>query len=83
MISGLVIGFAKAPLYAIICFAFFPLLFFIIMKMGGSVKNAAIKKFIVVKRLGGVMEEALSAVKLVMSFANEDKEIKKFETQAV
>ena len=53
------------------------------MKMGGSVKNAAIKKFIVVKRLGGVMEETLSAVKLVMSFANEDKEVKKFETQAV
>lgn len=34
------------------------------------------------KRLGGVIEESLTAVKLVQSFAQEEKEAKKFEKLA-
>lgn len=79
VISGLVIGFVRAPLFAIICFAYFPILFLVLMLMGGIVKKAAISKIMVLKKLGGLMEETLSAAKLVISFANEDKEIKKFE----
>jgi hypothetical protein len=29
--------------------------------------------------LGGIVEETFSAIKLVISFANEDKEVAKFE----
>jgi len=32
--------------------------------------------------MGGVVEESLSAIRLITSFANEDKEIKKFDTLA-
>lgn len=32
----------------------------------------------VVKKLCGVVEESLTAVKLIASFANEDKEVRKF-----
>lgn len=39
-------------------------------------------KVMVVKKLGGIVEETLSATKLVISFANEDKEIEKFNRQA-
>jgi hypothetical protein len=33
---------------------------------------------IVVKKLCGVVEESLTAVRLIASFANEDKEVEKF-----
>ena len=57
----------------------FPLIFIVIAMFGGQVKNAAISKIMVTKELGGIVEESLSAIKLVISFANEDKEIAKFE----
>jgi hypothetical protein len=33
----------------------------------------------VIKELGGIVEESLSAIKLIISFANEEKEVAKFE----
>jgi ABC-type multidrug transport system fused ATPase/permease subunit len=35
------------------------------------------------KELGGIIEETFSAIKLVISFANEDKEVAKFEKLAI
>ena len=32
----------------------------------------------IMKKLGGVVEESLTAIRLIASFANEDKEVKKF-----
>lgn len=49
VISGVVIAFIIAPLFAIIAFAFFPLLFVAVILFGGAVKEAAIKKIIVLK----------------------------------
>ena len=49
---------------------------------GGQVKKAAIAKIMIVKRMGGVVEESLSAIRLITSFAQEDREIKKFEKLA-
>jgi ABC-type multidrug transport system fused ATPase/permease subunit len=49
---------------------------------GAQVKNATISKMGVVRKMSGVVEESLFAIKLIASFANEDKEIRKFEALA-
>ena len=36
----------------------------------------------ITKQLGGVVEESLSAIKLIASFANEEKEVKRFSDLA-
>ena len=36
----------------------------------------------IVGKMSGVVEESLFAIKLISSFANEDKEVKKFEKLA-
>jgi hypothetical protein len=36
----------------------------------------------IVKKMSGVVEESLFAIKLIASFANEDKEERKFKTLA-
>ncbi len=41
----------------------------IITIFGAQVKKSAIARFMVSKRLGGVVEEALSSIKLITSFA--------------
>ena len=51
-------------------------------------KKTTVAKMAIVKQLGGVVEESLSAIRLIASFANEKKEEEKFyklakETQAV
>ena len=46
--------------------------------LGGKAKAAAIAKFMDTKKLGGLVEESLSAIRLVASFANEEKELAKF-----
>ena len=78
LISGLVIAFAIAPLYAIATFAFFPLLFVVSGLMGKKFKMSLLSKMMATKKLGGIVEETLSATKLVISLANEDKEVDKF-----
>lgn len=37
---------------------------------------------VVVAKLGGVIEESFTAIRLISSFANEDKEFNKFENLA-
>jgi ABC-type multidrug transport system fused ATPase/permease subunit len=49
---------------------------------GAVVKKATIEKLGVVKKLGGVVEESLTAIKLIVSFANEDIELEKFDKLA-
>ena len=45
---------------------------------GSQVKKTTIAKMAILKRLGGVVEESLTAVRLISSFANEKKEEDKF-----
>ena len=68
-LSGLGIAFYEAPIYAFICLAYFPFIFFVIAMIMKSVKIASIKKVETVKKLGGLTEESLTAIKLVASFA--------------
>jgi ABC-type multidrug transport system fused ATPase/permease subunit len=82
MISGFAVAFAKGADFAAVCFAFVPILIIIMGVFGVHVKNATIAKMGVVKKMAGVVEESLFAIKLIASFANEDKEVKKFEKYA-
>jgi ABC-type transport system involved in cytochrome bd biosynthesis fused ATPase/permease subunit len=54
----------------------------IMILFGGQVRKATIERIVVSKKLGGILEESLSAIKLIVSFAQEDKEIKKVEAAA-
>lgn len=76
--SGIVISFVKGADFAAICFAFFPIVFICLVLFGIAVKKSTFLKVEVSKKMSGVIEESLSAIKLIASFANEEKEIKKF-----
>jgi len=45
---------------------------------GAQVKKTTIKKMAITKKLGGVIEESLTAIRLIASYANEKKEEDKF-----
>jgi ABC-type multidrug transport system fused ATPase/permease subunit len=77
--SGIGIAFYEGPIYALICLAYFPMIFVLFGGMGAAVKRAAIDKIAMTKKLGAVVEETLTAIKLVASFAQEDKEEEKFD----
>ena len=82
LIGGVAIGFSKGPVFALVCLAYMPILLIIVMVFGKISKTAAIKKLGANKDLGGTTEEALSALKLIVSFAQEDMTINKFKKQA-
>jgi ABC-type multidrug transport system fused ATPase/permease subunit len=44
VVSGLVIAFTKGPLFAIICFAYFPFMLIGLSIFGGVVKRASMAK---------------------------------------
>lgn len=57
--------------------AYIPVFLIVLTVFGLMVKKATLNKMYVVKGLGGVAEEILSAIKVVASFGREEKEIKK------
>lgn len=67
--SGLGIAFYEGPIYAFICLAYFPIIFTAFFLIGGAVKTAAIEKITMIKKLGALVEESLTAIKLIASFA--------------
>ena len=69
LIGGITIGFSRGPVFAAVCLAYMPILMIIIFVFGKISKVAAIKKLAANKELGGTTEEALSALKLIVSFA--------------
>lgn len=81
-LSGFGIAYYKGADFAGICTAFLPLLLLALALFSGKVRRATVAKVNVVKRLGGVVEESLGAIRLIASFANEEKEIKKFDKLA-
>lgn len=82
ILAGIGIAFYQGADFAAICFAYFPIIMVCIVLFGAQVKRTAIGKYMVSKRLGGVVEEILSSIKLVVSFAQEEKEFAKFEKLA-
>jgi ABC-type multidrug transport system fused ATPase/permease subunit len=78
MISGIGIAFYRGADYAGVCTAFLPVLIFLMGVFGVQVKKSVIAKAGYVKKLAGAVEESLTAVRLIASFANEKKEEEKF-----
>ena len=75
MLSGIIVAFIKGADFAAICFAFVPILFIIMGFFGSHVKTSTIEKMGVVKQMAGGVEESLFAIRLIASFANEEKEV--------
>lgn len=68
-LAGIGIAFFYGPVYAAICFSYFPLMFIAVALFGNYVKKSTMVKMGYSKQLGGIVEESLSAVKLIVSFA--------------
>ena len=82
LIAGIVIAFYRGADFAGVCTAFVPIMFFIMSVFGARVKATTAEKMEVMKKLGGVIEESLTAVRLIASFANEKQETEKFKKLA-
>ena len=77
-IAGIVYAITFAPLFAAICLAYLPILLAIIGIFGSMVRKFTIQKLDVIKQLGGLAEETLTAIKVVAGFGREDRELRKF-----
>ena len=78
LIAGVAIAFYRGADFAGVCAAFIPIMFILIAVFGARVKVTTAEKMEVMKKLGGVIEESLCAIRLISSFANEKKETEKF-----
>ena len=77
--GGLAIAFWKGPVFTLVCLAFLPMMMLVFAVFGGLVKKAQVKKLAQIEELGAHTEETLSAMKLVVSFAQEGLTIKKYD----
>lgn len=80
-IGGILYSLVKGPMFALMCLSYIPVFLAILAIFGRMVRNATIQKLEVVKSLGGVAEETLTAIKIVQSFGREDREIYKFNLE--
>jgi ATP-binding cassette subfamily B (MDR/TAP) protein 1 len=67
LFAGMIIAFSYGPEFAGACLAFFPFVLCCIIVISGLVKRAAIQRLVHIKRLGGIVEEGLFSVKLIIS----------------
>jgi len=77
--GGLAIALWKGPIFTLICMGFMPLMMMTFAVFGGLVKKAQVKKLSQLEELGAHTEETLSAMKLVVSFAQEGVTIEKYD----
>lgn len=70
-VGGVVIAFWQGPVFAVICLCFTPLFMMVIAIFGIIAKKAQMRKLKQLEELGAHTEETLSALKLVISFAQE------------
>ena len=77
-LSGIGYALYFAPVYAAICILYLPFLLSILGIFGRMVQKTALQKVTVVKNLGGIAEETLTAIKVVASFGREERELDKF-----
>ena len=81
-VGGIGFAFYQGPLFAGYSMTYIPIFILILVIFGKQVQKATIDKLNVTKGLGGVAEETLNAIKVVASFGQEEKEVKKFEEWA-
>lgn len=77
--GGLIIAFARGPVFAAICLAYIPIFIIGVAIFGSFVKKNTIAKLGKLYGLGAHTEETLSAMKLVLAFAQEDITLKKYD----
>jgi ATP-binding cassette subfamily B protein len=77
-VGGIGFAFYRGPMFAGICMAYVPVFLAILIIFGRRVQSATMGKLDTVKGLGGIAEEILTAIKVVISFGREEKEIEKF-----
>ena len=77
-IAGIVYALSFAPTFALVCLAYLPVLLGIIAGFGSMVRKFTIQKLAVIKHLGGIAEETLTAIKVVAGFGREHRELRKF-----
>mmetsp|Transcript_3777 Transcript_3777/g.4326 ORF Transcript_3777/g.4326 Transcript_3777/m.4326 type:complete len:241 (+) Transcript_3777:493-1215(+) len=81
-VAGIVYSLSFGPVFAGICLCYLPVLLAIISIFGSMVRRFTLQKVDVIKHLGGVAEETLTAIKVVSSFGREDLELRKFASYA-
>ena len=82
IIGGFTIAFFSGWHYALILCTYQPILLILVFGIRNIVKKSMIEKFTQGSKLGSKTEETLSALKLVVSFANEEKHINSYEKVA-
>jgi len=81
-VGGLVIAFWKGPIFTLIVIAYMPIMVVFGALFGRRVKANMFRKLGQSKKMGALTEETLSAMKLVVSFAQEDHAVGKFDAVA-
>lgn len=81
-VGGLVLAFIYGPVVALICFCFIPAFFVLLMVLKKPATVSAIAKMQSVTKLGGYTEECLHALKLIVSFAQEEAKIREYDKRA-
>ena len=74
-LAGIGISLFEGAVFAGICISFFPVAIVGVSLFGKQVKVATFRKVAASKQLGGIVEESLSALKVIVSFAQEDREL--------
>ena len=69
LLGGFGIAFYRGPVFSAVCLAYFPIMLLTVLGFSKSSKRAAYVKMMANKDLGGFTEEALSALKVTVSFA--------------
>lgn len=82
MLAGVGIAFYYGADFAAVCAAFLPIIMILTGIFGAQVRKMTKKKMVVVKKLGGTIEEILTAIRLIASYANENIEAEKFKKLA-
>ena len=72
MVGSFGLALYKSPILTGIFFLYFPVMIICLICISGATKRAAIKKMMTNKEFGGFQEECLSALKLIISFGNEE-----------
>ena len=74
-LAGIVYALSFGPTFALVCLAYLPVLLIILGVFGSMVRRFTMQKLTVVKQLGGIAEETLTAIKVVAGFGREDLEV--------
>lgn len=82
VVGGVSIAFVRGTKFAAAMFILIPFMMCYMSKIFMGIRNAAIAKGIALKDLGGKTEEILANIKVVVSFAREEKELAKFKKSA-